>query len=196
MGHAIDYYAGIEKGTGGFYSDTFTTNGSTLADYNKTDVLNSLNLSIDDILRTDEYAELSAAEREKIKEIIIDHLTDPTSKNSDLSKREQEVLNKLIVHYADEFDGPDPESASDVFGGVTNLKITGDYGHFGKNSNGDTYWFESNGDVIREPNKESFAEYYGRIMVDGEPHTDGIESIENNLPQSKQHMDEMFQSLG
>ncbi|MGY0692062.1 hypothetical protein ACW2QC_04615 [Virgibacillus sp. FSP13] len=57
-------------------------------------------------------------------------------------------------------------------------------------------WTKGYGQRIREPNREGFAEYYGRIMTpDDEKKDNGIESIEQFLYQSKQHMDEMFKSM-
>ena len=49
---------------------------------------------------------------------------------------------------------------------------------------------------IQEPNKEAFAEYFGRIMLqEGKIKEEGIKSIEKYLSNSKEFMDALFPEI-
>jgi hypothetical protein len=97
---------------------------------------------------------------------------------------------KIEDIYEEHLTGPDHNTASDIYGGVTNKIIEGSYSH------GLDYWFNENGERKREPNKECFAEYYGRIMVpDGKSKQAGLDSIDEFLPNSRKHMDKIFDGI-
>jgi hypothetical protein len=58
------------------------------------------------------------------------------------------------------------------------------------------YWFDKNGERKREPNRECFAEYYGRILVpEGKSKQAGLDSIDEFLPNSRKHMDKIFDGM-
>lgn len=107
-----------------------------------------------------------------------------------LSKTEKELQIILQQIYASELNGAANNTASDIYEAVTNFTIEGEYGHE------DDYWFNKNLERKREPNREAFGEYYGRIMVlDEEGKEEGIMSIEEFLPDSKNHMDNLFRQM-
>lgn len=78
---------------------------------------------------------------------------------------------------------------------MTDFVVRGQYGHQNDDGTPSEYWFEGE-ERIREPNKEAFAEYYGRLMIEeGEIKQEGIDSIEEFLPSSKEHMDKILDAM-
>ena len=108
-----------------------------------------------------------------------------------LTKEEKQLQIIIRKLYKNELDGPAHNTASDIYGGVTDFTVQGQYGHE------EDYWFYNNGWRKREPNREAFAEYYGRIMTpEGTKRDQGIESMEEFLPNSKQHSEKILGSMG
>ena len=74
VGHAVDYYSGLEKrnffeelfNRREFFSDDFQYNGKTLSEYNILDVRNNLRASMREILNGEDYAHLSDNEKKEI----------------------------------------------------------------------------------------------------------------------------------
>ncbi|MBC6133307.1 hypothetical protein HB825_00480 [Listeria booriae] len=193
MGHAIDYYYGKENGADDFYSSVFKTNGKTLSDYNIQDVENNVRQSLGDLLKSEEYKGLSASEKQKMLDNISQNILKQDENYDNLSAKEQELQDTLEIDYTFKLSGPDNESASDVYQGVTNFTIDSrDYGY----GHSDGYWFDKNGNNTNKTNKESFAEFFGRKMTVGDTSIDGLESIETYLPESKEHMEKMLESMG
>ncbi|MBC1373666.1 hypothetical protein HB847_15035 [Listeria booriae] len=191
MGHAIDYFYGKEKGTGDYYSATFKTNGATLSDYNMQDVEKNVRNNLEIMLGSEDFKDLSDTEKQKMINNISQNLLQQDKNYDNLTQAEQNLQDKLKLHYADEFAGADAESPSDIYGGVTNFTIKGDYGH----QKDPYYWFDKNGDVVRTTNKESFAEFFGRKVTTGDTSVGGLESIDTYLPESGKHMEEMLESM-
>lgn len=94
------------------------------------------------------------------------------------------------LYKSDLLEGAPHNTASDVYGGVTNRVIEGSYWHK------EDYWLNNDGSRKREPNREGFAEYYGRIMSSTDNNNLGVRSVENFLAESKMHMDEIFYLMG
>ncbi|MEH7272508.1 T7SS effector LXG polymorphic toxin [Neobacillus vireti] len=191
VGHAIDYYYGIENGFEGFYSDSYTIDGKTLTKRMYEDAETHFRSELQTELKLPNYDHLNHEQKTK----IINNITNNLNANNYsklLTKEEIALLVTLKNTFLNKLWGPDHEAASDVYGGITNFTIKGEYGH----QKNEYYWIKENGERTREPNREGFAEYYGRIMTpDGEKKDAGIESIEHYLPESKKHMDKMFKFM-
>lgn len=189
MGHAIDYFYGKENGEGGYYSTTFTTNGKTLSDYNIIDVENNIKSNLEIMLQSKEFDNLSDDEKQKMINNISQNIMQQDKNYDSLTSTEQNLQDNLKLHYAEEFAGADAESPSDVYGGVTNYTVKGDYGHDSE------YWFNESGNIVRKTNKESFAEFFGRKLTTGNTSVNGLKSIGTYLPESSDHMEEMLESM-
>ncbi len=151
-----------------------------------------------EILADSRYAGLSAKEKRTIIKNINDNLMNQNWGYNNLSGEEKAIQNQLSKDYQKLFNGANHNTVSDIHGGATNLTIQGNYGHGDRNSNPqteDTYWFTANGEIIRNPNKECFAGYFGRKMV-GEPeHSKGLDSINQYLPNSSQSIQQMIEEM-
>lgn len=190
MGHAIDYYYAKENGIEGFFSDSFEYKGKTLTEYNYLDVGNNLSESMKEILEDSKYDELSVGEKQTIIKNVKDNLLNQNKLFNDLSSTEKQIQKDLIIEYEAKLDGADHNTVSDITGGVTNLTVQGSYGH------SEGYWFDANDNLVRNPNKECFAGYFGREIV-GEPeHSAGLDSINHYLPNSSQSMQQMIEEMG
>ncbi len=78
--------------------------------------------------------------RNDIRKTISDYTSDKTMQDN--------LLDYIM--------GAENEACSDVYGGVTNNIIHGDYGH-----NGEHYWYERNGNATRAQSRELWAESMG-----------------------------------
>lgn len=191
IAHAIDYYYGQDNGAKEFFTDEFEIEGKTLSDHMYKDVENNLRLELDKELSLLEYEHLSSKERERMVDNITNNLLNQNIHYDDLTLNEKKLQRTMeILYKRDLLDVPDNNTASDIYGGVTNKVIEGRYSHK------DDYWFDKKGRRIREPNQEGFAEYYGRIMVPiSKSRAAGLESIQRFLPESKEFMDKVFDEM-
>lgn len=190
IAHAIDYYSAQENGIEGYYSDSFTTNGNTLTNHMYDDAERNLRSELQRELSAEEYDHLNYAEKTQMETNIIQNLLNRDNYFETLSESERDLQMIIEVEYKDNLDGPNHNVSSDVYGGITGNSIKGSYGHR------DDYWVNSDGSVKREPNREGFAGFYGRMMTpDDETRDAGLESINNYLPDSRRHMDEMLESI-
>jgi hypothetical protein len=73
LGHAIDWYYGLEQGYSGFYSDTCTNNGKTLMETNYDDVRSGLTARAYFLVLDAAYASLSPVQRTTIATHVIDN---------------------------------------------------------------------------------------------------------------------------
>ena len=198
VGHAIDYYHGMENGYETYMSDTFVgSSGMNLSDANRLDVKTKISDEIDELFKTNPtFSQWSAVEQASAKQAVVDNLMNYNLDISTLSPDEILLHNKVKRNIKTYLQGNDDNSASDVFGGVTDNEITGTYFHDDDDENGDKYWLNPNGSVKRLTNKESFAHYYGRYMA-GEPErTDGLDSINSLLPESEVVIEEIIVEMG
>lgn len=192
VGHAIDYYYGIENGFEGYYSDSHTMDGKTLTKQMYEDAETHFRTELQTELKLSNYDDLNHEQKTKMINNIANNLLNHNKYYTKLSEEERALQATLRDTFKTKLCGPDHNTASDVYGGITNFTIKGSYGH----QNNEYYWINENGERTTEPNYEGFAEYYGRIMTpDGEKKDAGIESIEHFLPESKIHMDKMFKSM-
>ncbi len=206
VAHAFDYYyaqdheellkemmeeVGKEFDKSTFFTDGFMIDEKILSDQMYEDAGNHFRMELAKVLESPEYDHLSSEE----KRDMIDHVTENLLAQNSLAEtltREEVHLQTVIEDlYEDELlKGPDHNTASDVYGGVTNKVIEGSFYH------DYDYWLYGDGTRKREPNKEGFAEYYSRIMAPDGEDKPGIKSIEEFLPSSKKFMDEVFELMG
>jgi len=109
-----------------------------------------------------------------------------------ITDEEKEIYDVVKNQFKNDLYPDQNNTASDVYGGVTINQLKGRWAH-----HEDDYWIdEETGKRINEPNKEGFANYYGNIMIeDNKFREETIKNVEEYLPNSKQHMDDMFDSM-
>jgi len=208
IGHAIDYYYGMENGYGpkddpkrekgynGFFSSGYRdASGTGLSDWNKQDVGNAVNRQIDDLFKKPPYNGWSAEDLQRARDAVVNNLLNHNLDEGSLTSDELGIQDTVTSSLSLSLRGPDNESAADVYGGVTNNEVAGDYIHKPNKTRG-SYWLNPNGTVKTTTEHESFAEYYGRNMTREPQRTEGLRSIDANLPGSKAFMDEMLQMMG
>ena len=187
MGHAIDYFYGKENEYGGFFSSNYTdSNGMSLFYYNKQDVNNTVNNEIDALFQTAPYNTWSAAVQQKARDVVVNNLINNNLNHSNLTSDEQTLQRSVSTSISSSLRGAENEAASDVYGGISGNLLRGNYGH------PDNYWVNTDGTINQTTEKECFAEYYGIIMTEDPRQTDGLNSINNHLPNSQDFMDQMF----
>lgn len=184
-GHAIDCYCKRNHGDGWFSDNYKDGNNETLMDNIFQDVRNELSNGIENIYNEDSFSDWTREEKSEVKDELLTYLTSGSS--SSLSERALSVRKKLRNKYQKVFEGPQNNVSSDIYSGVTNFKIEGDYGHSKK------YWWNKMGtEMINQPNKECFAEYYSYNMIRDE---DAIDSIKKYLPDSYRCMDGIIEEM-
>src|SRR5699024_5318853 len=203
IGHAIDYYYGVDNrensldgikevfGNYSYFSDNFEVDGKSLNDHIYQDAENNFRTELKKELQSQEYNHLSIEEKKEMTDNVTENLMNQDRFYEKLTKEEKQLQIIIRKLYKNELDGPAHNTASDIYGGVTDFTVQGQYGHE------EDYWFYNNGWREREPNREAFAEYYGRIMTpEGTKRDQGIESMEEFLPNSKQHSEKILGSMG
>lgn len=206
VAHAFDYYYGqdnkdileemmkkdgkeFDEST--FFTDGYKIDGKTLAERMYEDAGNNFRMELTKELESSDYDDYSSNEKRQMVENVTNNLLEQNKLVETLSKEEIELQKVLDRRYrVDLLLGSDHNTASDVYGGVTNRIIEGSYWH------DEDYWLNDDGTRKREPNKEGFAEYYGRVMSSTGEDRPGIRSIEKFLPGSKQHMDKIIDLMG
>lgn len=202
IGHAIDYYYGVDNrensldgikevfGNYSYFSDNFEVDGKSLNDHIYQDTENNFRTELKKELQSQEYNHLSIEEKKEMTDNVTENLMNQNRNHKSLTESEKTLQAYLENMYELKLEGPDHNTASDIYSGVTNKTIEGSYSHE------KDYWFNYFGKRIREPNREAFAEYYGRIMVASDMERDeGLESIEEFLPEARQHMNKIFEVL-
>lgn len=193
LGHAIDYNYGVDKDMDDFYSNVYQTNGKTLAEHMHGDVENRIRTELRNELNKAEYDEINVSDKKKmINNIVKVAIHKGPSSDIDLTNAEDDLFGTIQTQISGELYADEHHNVSDVYGGVTLNEILGRWGHHELD-----YWInEDTRERTNEPNKEGFASYYGSIMIeDGEFRDEQIESVNEYLPNSKLHMDEMFDKI-
>lgn len=101
--------------------------------------------------------------------------------------KEEEVYNEVIEEYGRKFSVEITNATiycgiSDVYGGYTDNKLRGVYGHDNKiDGNGNTYWndLNSNNEYSKNQGKELWAEAFSRYMTSND---EAIEEMEKYFP--------------
>lgn len=208
-GHAIDDYE-VKDGLLSQKDKTgsYKYNGKSLNDYITQDTRNYV---INIMEQDEELSQLSAEQKEEILRNL--NLSDGSSFNYGGNKpadptlqRYQEELQYIM---AEDLYGDVNESASDVYGGVTNNAIIGSYGHRkDKNDKDYTYWYETDpfsvigGPVIPVRNgrkvstgaqeSELWAEFFAAKM---NRDVEALESIRSHFPQAYEAMEHMAEEM-
>lgn len=192
LGHAIDYNHGVENGMDGFYSNHYTSNGNTLANYMRDDVSNRVQSEINLRLEDSKYDHLSSVEKQSIVNNITEEFIYDGPSNVSLTAEEETLYGEVQTQISNELQADEHNNASDVYGGVTVNEIVGKWGH-----HDNSYWIDENSEErVNEPNKEGFASYYAVYMLENSEFKDQqLDSVGEFLPNSKKHMDEMLNNM-
>lgn len=173
-GHAIDYN---HNDDGSYYSMTYrNSKGQSLQDVIYQDVSNDVMNTIKNYTKNSE----------SIKNIHNYIMGADTSDIDSLSKAERKILENVQLYYRRELAGAVNEAASDVYGGVTNNIIIGDYGH-----RSEGYWYR-NGKATYAQSRELWAEYYSYCATGNE---NSLASLTEKFPNAKKFLDEMATSM-
>ncbi|MCR6111558.1 hypothetical protein HXA35_14510 [Bacillus sp. A301a_S52] len=188
LGHAIDYNYAKEIGMDGFFSNNYSSNGNTLAEYMHSDVKNKIELALKDELNKKAYDDIDMEAKTKMINNVAEFFIYTGPKDNNLTSAERDLYKLIKVKLSKDLRPDEHHNASDVYGGVTLNQIKGKWAH-----HNDNYWIdEETGERTNEPDKEGFASYYGSIMIQDSKH---IESVTDYLPNSKKHMNSMFKSM-
>jgi len=191
MGHAIDYYSGVDQGMDGYFTESFTIDGNNLADEMYNDVENRVRMELEAELSKEAYQDLNAEDKTKMVDNITDTFIYRGPSDFDLTGEEEELYDTIQEEMSNELRSDAHHNASDIYGGATVNEIIGKWGHHDS-----SYWIDGDGERVREPNLEGFASYYGSIMLkDSEFRDEQLESVDGYLPESREFMDEIFESM-
>lgn len=179
LGHAVDYYAGQDSGYSVFFTESYLLNGLNLSDYNEKDVKNILGKSLDEILANGNYQNA-----EQIKSAVTDSLYDPKEISREtLTGYNKEVYDQIHSKFKNEsFASVDSFGSSDVYHGVTNFDIEGQY----KGHSKDEYFYDTNGELWNTTGKENFGTYFSYNVTGGNNGNDHLSAF---LPESVNYMD-------
>lgn len=191
-GHAVDFY---ESGT--MTSRQYVYNGQTLHDIVVSDTRNYVNRYIDE-----KMPELTAQQREQLLRSL--NLTDDAGFQyggtaDGLDSKMRSYRDKLIRDMHEDLKGTANQSPSDVYGGVTNNAIKGNWGHQPNEQQGQKpedydYWYDHNThQVTQKQESELWAEFNAAQMTHD---YEQLESIRRHFPQAYEAMLAMAQQMG
>src|SRR5699024_7740893 len=171
IGHAIDYYYGVDNrensldgikevfGNYSYFSGNFEVDGKSLNDHIYQDAENNFRTELKKELQSQEYNHLSIEEKKEMTDNVTEKLMNQDRNNRKSTNEEKSLQQEIVLLLKEELEGPDHNTVSDNYGGVTNRVIEGSYYHE------EDYGINKWGVRKREPNREAFGEYYCRIMV-------------------------------
>lgn len=174
-GHALDYNF---YNDGNFYSLTYrNSEGQSLMDVIYEDVRNDIRKTI-----------ARYTKDKNTQEDLLNYIMGAGSIDvNTLSEQEKQLLQYIQAYYKKDMHGAQNESCSDVYGGVTNNIISGEYGHWS-----DSYWYDSSGNPTGSQAKELWAEYYSYCMTGNE---EALENLREHFPNAAKFLDEMAESM-
>lgn len=174
-GHALDYNF---YNDGNFYSLTYrNSEGQSLMDVIYEDVRNDIRKTI-----------ARYTKDKNTQEDLLNYIMGAGSIDvNTLSKKEKQLLQYIQAYYKKDMHGAQNESCSDVYGGVTNNIISGEYGHWS-----DSYWYDRKGNPTGSQAKELWAEYYSYCMTGNE---EALENLREHFPNAAKFLDEMAESM-
>lgn len=179
-GHAID---DVEKIFGDFANEYTNDKGESFQKIIFDDVENSLDKSMD------KYKDkFTKDEMNNVKDFIIG--PDVNIDSSGLTEHEKELVNLLSNEYSVILSGSDANGVSDVYGGVTNNVIVGEYGHDFDHT--DNYWYDTSGNDTSHINSELWAHYFSAYMTGDYAK---IENLRIYFPEACKAMDEMIEEM-
>lgn len=188
-GHAIDDFENTESR---MITTQYMYNGKSLNDWITEDVTNYVSEYIDK-----EFPNLTADQKEQLMRSL--NLTDDATYqyqgNTDgLDPGLTTHRDYIISGMKTDLYGQENEAASDVFGGVTNNALIGQYGHR-KDSSQDgseyTYWYQ-NGKATNYQAMELWAEFYAAQMTHDEV---ALASIKEHFPNAYPALEAMARDM-
>lgn len=186
-GHAIDDF---EKAFG-MKSKQYTYNGKSLNDWVADDVRNHMSGYIDDT-----YPHLTDSQKQAIMRSL--NLTDDAAYayggDEDLDKVLKQYREEIVSHMRKELAGEENAAASDVYGGITNNAIIGNFGHrkeLNENGSDYNYWY-SGGKPTNKQTCELWAEFFAAKMTHDEA---SLASIKEHFPNAYDAMEKMAQEM-
>lgn len=187
-GHAIDDF---ENENGSMLSRQYIYDGKSLNDWIADDVANYISVYIDET-----YPNLTDTQKQQLMRSL--NLTDDATYeyggDDDLSKVLKQYRKEIITHMRNDLAGEENEAASDVYGGVTNNAIIGDYGHrknSSQNGTDYTYWYY-NGQATNKQTSELWAEFFAAKMTHDEA---ALASIKEHFPNAYEAMEAMARDM-
>jgi LXG domain of WXG superfamily len=192
LGHAIDYNYAKENDLGTTLSGTFTSNKKTLAAHMYSDVEQRIIKQLEQEFEQPEFSDLTDRQKAEMIHNITDVFIHEGPTDTILSDTEESLYLSVQTQISNDLKDDEHNNASDVYGGVTVNEIVGKWGH---HNNG--YWIdEESEERVNEPNKEGFASYYGAMMIEESELRDSqLNSMDEFLPEAKEHMREMLKSM-
>lgn len=174
-GHALDYNF---YNDGNFYSLTYrNSEGQSLMDVIYEDVRNDIRKTI-----------ARYTKDKNTQENLLNYIMGAGSIDvNTLSEKEKQLLQYIQAYYKKDMHGAQNESCSDVYGGVTNNIISGEYGHWS-----DSYWYDRKGNPTGSQAKELWAEYYSYCMTGNE---EALDNLREHFPNAAKFLDEMAESM-
>ncbi len=191
LGHAIDYNVGVDRGEDWFFSESHVWNNGTLSDHMFKDVRSRIQTEVAKEMDQSKYNDLSIIERAFMMNNIMEKVIYTGPSDVELTNAEEEIFDTVTSKLSTELRPDEDHAASDVFGGVTLNEIKGKWAHHDLE-----YWVDENEERIRGPNREGFANYFGTMMLeDGNFKETKLNSFEEHLSISKEHMDEIIKEM-
>lgn len=173
-GHALDYNF---YNDGNFYSLTYrNSEGKSLQDVIFEDVRNDIRQTI-----------AKYTSDEKMQENLLNYLISDKNNRGDLTKTEEKILENVLKAYKKDITGMEKEAYSDIYGGVTDNAIVGNYSHTREN-----YWYDENGNATGAQAVELWAEYYSYCMTGNE---EAMENLREHFPNAAKFLDKMAESM-
>ena len=175
----------------GMKSREYVYEGKSLNDWIADDVENYMSEYIGDT-----YPNLTDSQKQALMRSL--NLTDDATYayggDDDLSKVLKQYRKEIVSHMRKELAGEENEAASDVYGGITNNAIIGDYGHrkeLNENGSDYNYWY-SGGKPTNKQTSELWAEFFAAKMTHDE---DALVSIKEHFPNAYDAMEKMAQEM-
>src|SRR5699024_8685955 len=141
IGHAIDYYYGVDNrensldgikevfGNYSYFSDNFEVDGKSLNDHIYQDAENNFRTEL----------------KKEMTDNVTENLMNQDRNHRKLTNEEKSLQQEIVILFKEELEGPDHNTVSDIYGGVTNRVIEGSYYHE------EDYWINKWGVRKREP---------------------------------------------
>ncbi|WP_455717321.1 hypothetical protein [Anaerosporobacter sp.] len=205
VGHAIDDLITMDKENKFLFWTTstdikWTTNhkifsdGLTVQQTAENDVRENISKAVEEYAGNNGY-NLSMSEINK----IVTGLISCNFQENSLNKSCKKIYNAVKSQYSIQFSQSSTEATiyngiSDVYGGFTDNKTRGSYGHSTKNTDGTStyYWNSKNGEYTGKQSKELWAHVFARQMTNN---TDSLQKMQEYFPESLKKIEEVSISL-
>lgn len=181
----------MDRGEDWFFSESHVWNNGTLSDHMFKDVRSRIQTEVAKEMDQSKYNDLSIIERAFMMNNIMEKVIYTGPSDVELTDAEEEIFDTVQSKLSTELKADEDHADSDVFCGVTLNEIKGKWAHHELE-----YWVDENEERIRGPNREGFANYFGTMMLeDGNFKETKLNSFEEYLLNSKEHMDEIIKDM-